>query len=160
MRQTRRALAAAVLAATTAGAAEPAPDACTLVTASDVNGQLGAGYQLVPDRFAGKMSSESSTCLYGKGPGNSASVFVIRNPGGNAKGAVLGRLQAQKRAGRAVTPIEGLCDAAFSVVINAQKTNVIAARGVWQVETEVIVGGRSDATAAQKLAAGACSRLH
>lgn len=160
MRQAWGALAAALLAALPAPAAEPAPDACKLVTATDVSAVLGGGFQLVPDPFAGKMSRESSTCSYAKGPGSSASIFIIRNPGGEAKAAVLGRQQAQKRAGRAVTPIPGLCDAAFSVDINAQKTNVIAAKGVWQLETEVIVGGKADAQAAQKLAGVACSRLH
>lgn len=160
MRQTWGILAAWFLAPALAGAADPAPDACKLVTASDVNAVLGGGFQVTPDPFAGKMSGESSTCVYAKGPGNSASIFIIRNPGGSAKSAVLARQQSQKRAGRSVTPIPGLCDAAFSVAINPQKTNVIAAKGVWQVEMEVIVGGKADAQAAQKLAELACSRLH
>jgi hypothetical protein len=152
-------VAAMLLASAQARAAEPAPDACKLVTLSDVDAALGGGFAITPDPFAGKMSGESSTCVYGKGPGNSASIFIIRNLGGSARIAVLARQQAQKRAGRSVTPIPGLCDAAFSVAINPKKANVIAAKGVWQVETEVMVGGTADARAAQKLAEVACASL-
>lgn len=159
MRQTWGILAALFLAPALGGTADPAPDACKLVTASDVDAVLGGGFQVTPDPFAGKMGGESSSCVYASGPGNSASIFIIRNPGGSAKSAVLARQQSQQRAGRSVSSIPGLCDAAFSVAINAQKTNVIAAKGVWQVETEVIVGGKADAQTAQKLAAVACSRL-
>lgn len=160
MRRRWTILGAALLAAPPAQPAAPVPDACTIVTASDVNAAVGPGFHAVPDPFGGKKrSGESSTCTYAKGPGNVAAIFIIRNPGGNAKSAVLAREQSQKRAGRTVTTIAGLCDAAFSVAINAQKTNVVAAKGGFQVETEVIVGGKADAAAAQKLTALACSRL-
>lgn len=160
MRRMWSILAAALLAAPPAHSATPVPDACTIVTASDVSTAVGPGFNVLPDPFGGKMrSGESSTCSYAKGPGNVAAIFIIRNPGGSAKSAVLAREQQQKRAGRTVASIPGLCDAAFSVTINAQKTNVVAAKGGFQLETEVIVGGKADAAAAQKLAALACSRL-
>jgi len=53
-------------------------------------------------------------------------------------------------------PVRG---AAFVLEISPKKANVVAAKGIWQVETEVIIGGKPDAPAAQKLAKVACSRL-
>jgi len=72
---------------------------------------------------------------------------------------VIGRQESQRRAGRSVTPIPGLCEAAFVLDISPKKANVVAVKGIWQVETEVIVAGKPDAPAAQKLAKVACSRL-
>jgi hypothetical protein len=55
---------------------------------------------------------------------------------------VIGRQDSQRRAGRCVTPVPGLCEAAFVLEISPKKANVVAAKGIWQVETEVIVGGK------------------
>jgi hypothetical protein len=52
-----------------------------------------------------------------------------------------------------------VCDAAFVLVLSPQKANVVAGKGLWQVETEVLVGGKPDTQAAQKLAGVACSRI-
>lgn len=48
-----------------------------------------------------------------------------------------------------LTPVLGLSEAAFVLVVSPKKTNVIAAKGIWQVEMEVTVAGkpgRADST--------------
>ena len=136
------------------------PDACKLVSGADVTAALGAGFQLVDNPLAAKLAknSEYSGCLYRKEGSGTVAIAILRTSSG-AKAAVIGRQESQRRAGRSVTPVPGLCEAAFVLVISPKKTNVVAAKGTWQVETEVTMAGKPDAPAAQKLAKVVCSRL-
>jgi len=134
------------------------PDACKLVTLADVTGALGAGFTQNP---AGALanSGDMSACLYQKGPTNTVAIAVLGAPDDDAKAAVLTRQDRQRRAGRTVTPLPGVCDVAFTVSITPSNTTLIAAKGPWQVEFQVVAGGKPDATAEQKLAKAACARL-
>jgi hypothetical protein len=97
------------------------PDACKLLTLSDVTTVLGAGY--VPGPAEARINtSEMSGCLYQRGAGNLVAIAILGAPNGDARAAVLARQDSQKRFGRTVTPLPGVCDAAFTVAISPANT--------------------------------------
>jgi len=124
-----------------------------LARSGSVPFQAGGG-QGIQNRF-GLIGFEM---FYRKEGSDTAAIAILRTSGG-AKAAVIGRQESQRRTGGSVTPIPGLCEAAFVLEVNPKKAKVVAAKGIWQVETEVSVAGKPDAPAAQKLAKVACSRL-
>jgi hypothetical protein len=134
------------------------PEACKLLTLSDVTAVLGAGYAQGP-MMAITNTSEMSTCLYQHGQGNSVAIAILPAPSGDAKGAVLSRQESQRRFGRTVTALPGVCDVAFVVEITPANTTLISAKGPWQIEYQIMTGGKPDANAEQQLAKVVCARL-
>ena len=139
-------------------AASQPPKACTLLTLADVTAVLGAGYAQGPD-VAITNTSEISTCVYQRGRGNSVAIAILPAPNGDAKGAVLSRQQSQQRFGRAVTPLLGVCDVAFVVVITPTNTTLISAKGPWQIELQITTGDKPNPDAEQRLAKTVCGRV-
>ncbi|MGH7718664.1 MAG: hypothetical protein ACREON_07465 [Gemmatimonadaceae bacterium] len=78
---------------------------------------------------------------------------------GDAKAAVTLRQNIARGAGATVTALAGACDAAFTVVVSPSRATVFAGRGAWQVDAEVVTGGKPDVAAAGRLANAACERL-
>jgi type IV secretory pathway VirB2 component (pilin) len=134
------------------------PEACKLLILSDVTAALGAGYALGP-AFSLANTSEMSSCLYQHGRGNSVAISILAAPGGDAKSAVGARAAGQKAFGRTVTTLTGVCDAAFVVVITPANTTLISGKGSWQIEYQVVTGGKPDPEAEQRFAKIVCSKL-
>jgi hypothetical protein len=103
-------------------------------------------------------SGEMSSCFYRKDPKTTVAISILAGPNNNGKAAVLGRQQRYQTAGRSVAPLAGLCDAAFSVVITPSNAIVVAAKGQWQLDVQVLIAGRPNLQAAQTLTKRACGR--
>jgi hypothetical protein len=133
------------------------PDACKLITLADVTAAVGRGFTkgtMVELASAGPTSS----CLYRRDPKTTVAISILPGPNRNAKAAVLGRRQRYETAGHPVAPLAGLCDAAFSVVIAPSDAIVVAAKGQWQMDVQVLISGRPNLQAAQTLTKAACRR--
>lgn len=159
MRPIGRSAALAVVAAFSLSRAAPAqtrpPDACAVVTQSDVTAVLGTGY--LKDPTSGKFDSgDHRSCLYQKGKGTTVAVTVMQAPDDDGKAAVTGRQELQKKGGREVTPLPDVCDAAFGIVISPTQSIVIAGLGKWQMDLQVMTGGKPDNVSAGKVAQSAC----
>ncbi len=104
-------------------------------------------------------TSEISTCLYQKDAGSSVAVGILPAQDKNGKAIVLARQAMMKNGGRSVTPIPGLCDAAFTMAIKPDNTTLVAGKGPWQVEVQAVVAQKPNVDAEQKIARTVCSRL-
>ena len=131
------------------------PDACTLLTAQDVQSVVGAGFELSP--FHG-MSSDSSNCGYTKDPKNVANLTLIPASGG-AAATLSGMMKMQSERGFKVTPVQGLGEGAYYGEKNIpgakQFPNVATlhfGKGEIQALLDVQLNGKPDIEAAQKLA--------
>jgi len=133
------------------------PDACKLITLADVTAALGRGFTKGAVSEVGN-GGQSSSCLYHRDSKTSVAISMLPGPNHNAKAAVLGRRQRYETAGHSVAPLAGLCDAAFSVVIAPGDAIVVAAKGQWQLDVQVLISGRPNLQAAQTLTKTACGR--
>ena len=143
------------------------PEACTLLTLADVSSALGTGYAVFTLPGISSTTAESSECTYtkGAGTGNAVSLLVLAAPDSDAKATVAAR-QARMIAGHhQVTPLEGLCEAAYyddasPLQVKAPfQAQLVFAKGPWQLFLQVNTGGKPDMAAAQALAGVVCSRL-
>ncbi len=133
------------------------PDACKLITLADVTTALGRGFAKGPISELAN-SGEISSCFYRKDPKTTVAISILEGANHSGKAAVLGRQQRYQTAGHSVAPLAGLCDAAFSVVITPSNAIVVAAKGPWQMDVQVLVSGRPNLQAAQTLTKTACGR--
>jgi hypothetical protein len=133
------------------------PDACKLITLADVTAALGHGFTKGTVTEVANVG-ESRSCVYHRDPRTSVAISIVPGPTRSAQAAVLGRRQRYEIAGHSVAPLAGLCDAAFSVVIAPSDALVVAAKGRWQMDIQVLVAGRPNLQAAQTLTKTACSR--
>src|SRR5262245_58512395 len=113
------------------------PDACRLITLADVTTALGRGF--ARGAMSEVANGGSSSCFYDRDPKTSVAISILPGPNRNARAAVLGRRQRYETAGHSVAPLAGLCDAAFSVVIDPGNALVVAANGHWQMDVQVLI---------------------
>ena len=85
------------------------PDACTLITAQDVQSVVGSGFQLSP--FHG-MSSDYSNCGYTRGSTDKVNLTVLPASGGAAT-TLAGLMKQQGATGFKVTPVTELGEGAY-----------------------------------------------
>jgi len=134
-----------------------APIACQLITLDDVHAALGASWVASPASF-NTNTDKMTTCYYQNGVGNLVAFSLVYAPKGDAKAEVAKR-QKNVSVTHTVTAIPDLCEGAFAEVITAQNTTLIAAKGEWVVQVQVMVAKKPDVEAEKTLAAGVCKRL-
>jgi xanthine/CO dehydrogenase XdhC/CoxF family maturation factor len=162
MRVSAIAVFALVLAASPIGAQVTAaiPDACAILTLSDVTTAMGTGYGRKASPFTAPTSAGVSTsCQYGKGDSSVVALFVTRVQGGDPDQAMTDRQARYQQSAHTVTRLPSLCDEAFIVVVDPKLTLLVAAKGPWQVDLQVMRDGTPDDQAAKSLATAACARL-
>jgi len=136
------------------------PDACTLLTAADVEQVVGPGFQLSPFRGT---ASDNSNCGYLKDKENVVNLLIV--DGGRDMSKRLKEMQkVYTQQNHKVVPIEGAGDGAFYVETtnSITKEPVIAVhfgKGEWHAVLEVKINGKPDANAEQKLAKIIYSKL-
>jgi hypothetical protein len=146
----------AVAAFGSAARSDP-PDACTLVTLSDVDSTLGGDWAAAPASM-NVHTSDMSGCYYSKGMGNLVAFSIVRVKDGNAKKAV-SKLQTNVAVKHKVAALPALCEGGFSEVLTKKNTTVYAAKGQWQVQLQVERDGAPDVERATALVKRACERL-
>ena len=134
------------------------PDACTVLTLADVAAEVGSGYA---KSSTGELlnSSEISSCLYQKGAGTTVALTVMRAPEDDGRAAVTARQEGQRRGGRTVASLSSACDTAFSIIISPSQAIVLGGKGPWQLDFQVVTGGKPDVAAAGRVASAACKHL-
>ena len=133
------------------------PDACTLVTQSDVTAALGAGWATGPAETR-THTADLSSCYYYKGVGNVVAFSILRAANGNAKKTVADR-QVNVAKKHAVVAMPELCEGGFSESLSKSNTTIIAAHGKWQVQLQVLKNNLPDVVASKILVAAACKRM-
>ncbi|HET6267172.1 MAG TPA: hypothetical protein VFG11_05585 [Acidobacteriota bacterium] len=139
--------------------AEKPPDACTIMTAQDVEKVVGPGFKLSP--FHGT-ASDNSSCGYMKDKNNIVMLTIVVYPGINAGFAQLQKQYAQ--AGRKVVPIEGGGENAFlcdypNAATGERVVAIHFGKGASHCVLEVKINGKDDGDAEQKLVKLAYPRL-
>jgi hypothetical protein len=129
------------------------PDACTLLTAADVEQVIGSGFQLSP--FHGT-ASDNSNCGYIKDKQNVVNLLIV--DGGQDMSKALKEMQkVYTQQNHKVVPIDGVGEGAFYVesTNSITKEPLIAVhfgKGEWHFVLEVKLNGKPDAESEQKLA--------
>ena len=144
----------AALALPPASTAQPggAPEACKLLSPAELGPILGAGYASVAPLGSREM------CLYRKSAAELVGLTVVNAPGGAAK--TLKEVAAMVSRTQKVNPVEGLGEGAFWVVSSStNKMGLHVGKGERRAVIEVVVGGKPDVAAAQKVAKVVLSHL-
>jgi hypothetical protein len=154
----RMQLAAGAAAIVLAAAAQATPpNACTTLPPADIATVLGAGWVQTPSTMATHMADLES-CSYTKGVGQMVAFSILRPPGGNAKKDVAKR-QKNVAPRHKVTKLPDVCEGGFSYASTATITTLVAAKGKWEVQINVIIENKPDTASERKLIVAACERM-
>jgi hypothetical protein len=133
------------------------PDACATLPPEDIAAVLGAGWTQTPSSMAAHLADLVS-CSYTKGVGNMVAFSLNRAPGNNAKVAVPKRMENVK-VKHPVTLLPDICEGGFSYASTKTITTLVAAKGAWEVQINVIIENKPDTASEAKLAVRACKRM-
>jgi hypothetical protein len=151
-------LATAALASLVAAAAQSTPpNACATLPPGDVATVLGPGWSQTPSTMAAHMANLES-CSYTKGVGQMVAFSILRPEGGSAKKDVAKR-QKNVAVKHKVTALPDVCEGGFSYVSTPTITTLVAAKGKWTVQINVIIANKPDTAAERKLTVAACERI-
>lgn len=151
-------LATAALASLVAAAAQSTPpNACATLPSADIAAVLGPGWVQTPSTMAAHMADLES-CSYTKGVGQMVAFSILRPQGGNAKKDVAKR-QKNVAVKHKVTALPDVCEGGFSYVSTPTLTTLVAAKGKWTVQINVIIENKPDTASERKLVVAACERM-
>src|SRR5215470_4718422 len=114
-----------------------APIACELLTLDDVRAALGATWTASPASL-NTNTDKMTTCYYQNGMGNIVAFSMVYPPKGDSK-TELAKRQKNVSVTHVVVAIPDLCEGAMTEVITPKNTTLIAAKGTWMVQIQVMV---------------------